>query len=79
MKNREWQPVPGLSDVFVYPYLRCPNVLSSNSYLFEFPEGNVLIDPGALPQQTSDLHAVLAEREGGPHAVVVPSSDPLPH
>lgn len=63
MQNRKWQPVPGLSDVSVYPYIRAPDVLSSNSYLVGFPEGAVLIDPGALPQQTADLRAVLTEHE----------------
>lgn len=63
MQNHKWQPVPGMPGAFVYPYLRSPDVLSSNSYLIEFPDGSILIDPGALPQQTADLLAVLAGRE----------------
>lgn len=65
MENRTWQPVPGMPDAFVYPYIRRPDVLSCNSYLIEFPEARVLIDPGALPMQTAELRQVLAEREGG--------------
>ena len=64
MENRTWQPIPEIAGAFVYPYIRAPDVLSSNSYLIEFPDRRLLIDPGALPQQTQELHRILAAREG---------------
>ncbi|MGD9612064.1 MAG: MBL fold metallo-hydrolase [Kiritimatiellia bacterium] len=63
MENRTWQPIPGMPGAFVYPYVRRPDVLSANSYGIEFPEGRLLIDPGALPPQTNELRRVLSERE----------------
>ena len=62
MENRKWQPVPGMPGAFVYPYVRRPDVLSSNSYLIEFPECRMLIDPGALPQQAGELLQAIADR-----------------
>ena len=65
MENRTWQPVPGMPGAFVYPYVRRPDVLSANSYWIEFPNGRLLIDPGALPAQTDELRRALSERERG--------------
>lgn len=65
MDNQKWQPVPGMPDAFVFPRIRRPDVLSSNSYAVEFPDVRVLIDPGALPRQTEELREVLSGREGG--------------
>jgi glyoxylase-like metal-dependent hydrolase (beta-lactamase superfamily II) len=65
MENHTWQPVPGMPDAFVFPRIRRPDVLSSNSYGLEFPGLRGLIDPGALREQTDDLRAALANREGG--------------
>lgn len=62
MENRTWQPVPGVPGASVYPYVRRPDVLSANSYLIESPNGRVLIDPGALPQQAGELLRVIADR-----------------
>ncbi|NCA82068.1 MAG: MBL fold metallo-hydrolase [Opitutae bacterium] len=65
MENRKWQPVPGIPDAFVFPRIRRPDVLSSNSYAVEFPDVRLLIDPGALPRQTEELREILSGREGG--------------
>ena len=65
MENRIWQPIPGRPDAFVYPYVRPPDVLSANSYVIEFPDRRILIDPGALLPQTGELRRILADRDGG--------------
>jgi glyoxylase-like metal-dependent hydrolase (beta-lactamase superfamily II) len=64
--NRQWQPLDGTRQVRIYPYLRRPDVLSSNAYLFDTPDQIVLIDPGALAEQSEELlatvHMLLRER-----------------
>ena len=64
MENRTWQPIPGRPDASVYPYVRPPDVLSANSYVVDYPDGRILIDPGALPPQTGELRRILADRDG---------------
>ncbi len=64
MEQRKWQVVPGMPQAFVYPYIRRPDVLSCNSYLVHFPEVMVMMDSGALPQQTLDLQKIMADRMG---------------
>ena len=64
MEQRKWQAVPGMPQAFVYPYIRRPDVLSCNSYLIQFPRVMVMIDSGALPQQTLDLQKIMADRVG---------------
>ena len=65
MEQRKWQDVPGMPQASVYPYIRRPDVLSCNSYLIQFPGVLVLIDSGALPQQTRELQQIMADRMGG--------------
>ena len=64
MEQRKWQVVPEMPQAFVYPYIRRPDVLSCNSYLVHFPDAMVMIDSGALPQQTLDLQKIMADRMG---------------
>ena len=64
MEQRKWQVVPGMPQAFVYPYIRRPDVLSCNSYLIHFPDAMVMIDSGALPQQTLDLQKIMTDRMG---------------
>jgi len=64
MEPRKWQVVPGMPQAFVYPYIRRPDVLSCNTYLIHFPDAMVMIDSGALPQQTLDLQKIMADRMG---------------
>ena len=65
MEQGKWQDVPGMPQAFVYPYIRRPDVLSCNSYLIHFPDVLVMIDSGALPQQTHDMQKIMADRMQG--------------
>ncbi|MBN2733525.1 MAG: MBL fold metallo-hydrolase [Methanomicrobiaceae archaeon] len=56
-----WQPVPGVSDANIYPYIRKCDTISSNSYLIETPEVVCLIDPGNLPEQTILMAALIED------------------
>jgi glyoxylase-like metal-dependent hydrolase (beta-lactamase superfamily II) len=58
--NQAWQPVPGAEEAEIYPYLRKPDVLSSNSYLIRTAGQIILIDPGALEEQADALGRVIA-------------------
>lgn len=66
LQNRQWQVVDGTRQVRIYPYLRRPDILSSNAYLFDTPEQIALIDPGAQADQSQELldvvRTLLAER-----------------
>ncbi len=42
----------------MYPYIRKPDVLSSNSYVLRFPRGLAVIDPGGDNDQTQTLVSV---------------------
>ena len=64
-QQREWHPVRGVPGAHWHALVRRPDVLSCNSYLIEFPEAMVLIDPGALPTQTAALRGAMAQRESG--------------
>jgi len=57
--NRQWQSVDGTRQVRIYPYLRRPDILSSNAYILDAPEQIVLIDTGALAEQTEELFATI--------------------
>jgi glyoxylase-like metal-dependent hydrolase (beta-lactamase superfamily II) len=59
--NQIWQPLPGTRRSEIYPYLRKPDLLSSNSCLIRTPEQLILIDAGALAAQTADLGRILTE------------------
>lgn len=61
LKNRTWQPLPGTRSSWIYPYIRRPDVLSSNSFLIRTPGQFVIIDAGALPEQTAELQRAAAE------------------
>lgn len=57
--NRTWQPLPGSRQAEIYLYIRKPDLLSSNSYLIRTAEQILLIDPGAIEEQTRDLCDVI--------------------
>lgn len=59
--NQIWQPLPGTRQSEIYPYLRKPDLLSSNSCLIRTPEQIILIDAGALAAQTADLCRIIKE------------------
>lgn len=54
-----WQPLPGTPGIEIYPYLRKPDIYSSNSYLVRMRGCTIVIDPGALPEQSAHLGEVL--------------------
>jgi glyoxylase-like metal-dependent hydrolase (beta-lactamase superfamily II) len=57
--NRQWQSVDGTRQVRIYPYIRRPDILSSNTYILDTPEQIALIDPGALAEQSDELLAII--------------------
>ena len=57
--NRKWQSAEGTRQIRLYPYLRRPDVLSSNAYVFDTPDWIVLIDPGAQEEQSQELFDVI--------------------
>ncbi len=59
--NQTWQPLPGTLHAEIYPYLRRPDVLSSNSCLIRTADQIILIDAGALVSQTAELGRILAQ------------------
>ena len=59
--NQIWQPLPGTRQSEIYPYLRKPDLLSSNSCLIRTPEQIILIDAGAIAMQTADLGRIIKE------------------
>ncbi len=70
--NQVWQALPGTRQAEIYPYIRKPDLLSSNSCLIRTPEQIILIDTGALPAQTADLGRILkACQQERPRPVVI--------
>lgn len=59
--NRLWQPLPGSRRAEIYPYIRKPDLLSANSCIIRTAEQILLIDPGALEEQTRDLCDVIRQ------------------
>lgn len=59
--NRVWQPLPGFRDISFYPYIRTPDVLSSNSFLVQTEAQIILIDPGALEEQTREIIGIIRD------------------
>jgi glyoxylase-like metal-dependent hydrolase (beta-lactamase superfamily II) len=57
--NRIWQPVPGAHQAEIYPFIRKPDILSSNAFLIRTPEAILLIDPGAIREQAVALHEII--------------------
>jgi len=70
--NQVWQPLPGSRQAEIYPYLRKPDLLSSNSCIIRTPRQILLIDAGALVAQTADLNRILTEcQRERPRPIVV--------
>ena len=57
MENRVWTRVAGLPETQIYPYLRKPDIVSSNSFIIADESRIVVIDPGGLPDQAATLAA----------------------
>jgi len=62
MENQQWQKIDGTRQVEVYPWVRKPDVSSSNSYVLSTAEQLAVIDPGGSPDQTEALVSVLRPR-----------------
>jgi glyoxylase-like metal-dependent hydrolase (beta-lactamase superfamily II) len=62
MENQQWQRIEGTHQVEVYPWLRKPDLASSNSYVVCGAEQLAVIDPGGSPEQTQALAAVVRGR-----------------
>ncbi len=64
MDDRRWQTLPG-SRSKVFPFLRKPDITSSNSYVVETRDEILIIDPGADRQQLAEeVSTVASVREG---------------
>jgi len=59
--NKVWQSLSGTCGADIYPYLRKPDLLSSNSCVIRTSQQIILIDAGALPEQICDLCEILKE------------------
>jgi len=55
LKSGEWEEVPGLDGVMVYPYIRKVDIASSNSYILSLKDAIVVIDPGGIPEQAATI------------------------
>ena len=62
MENQQWQKIDGTRQVELYPWVRKPDVASSNSYVLSTAEQLAVIDPGGSPDQTEGLVSVLRSR-----------------
>ena len=62
MEHQVWQAVPGLNDGLIYPYIRKPDVISSNSYILADRGQIILIDPGGLPEQAAVLAQEISQQ-----------------
>lgn len=67
MENQVWQDVSGDPGSKIYPILRKPDIVCSNSYLIANEHQLVLIDPGGLPEHAriiaGELNRLLDEKE----------------
>ncbi len=64
---QQWQDIPGTINARIYPYIRKPDILSSNVYILQIKDYFVLIDTGAS-QEVMDtvcniLSATIQSRE----------------
>ena len=55
MKDRVWTDVPGAPGVRLFPFIRKPDVVCSNSYIIDAPDQIIVIDPGADPVQMDEI------------------------
>ena len=67
MESQVWTRVPGLPETRVYPYIRKPDIISSNSFIIADESRIVVIDPGGLPDQAcalvAEINRLQEERE----------------
>lgn len=56
-----WQSVPGTAEVQLYPILRKPSIISSNSFIFRTPSEIVILDPGGDPGQVGHIEETVRQ------------------
>lgn len=61
MESRRWQPIPGLEEGAIYPFLRKPDVCCSNVYLLDLAGAAVIVDAGADARQADELAALAGD------------------
>ncbi len=54
-----WSPIPGTGGIEIYPVIRKPSVICSNSFIIKFPSFIMIIDPGADPEQIERIRSVV--------------------
>lgn len=59
-----WAAVPGTQDVQIYPIIRKPSVLCSNTYIIHSPNLFVVIDPGTDLEQIEHTRRVIMSKQG---------------
>lgn len=59
LKERTWSDVPGAREVKIFPLIRKPSILCSNSFLLSSPTQILVIDPGADSAQVEDIQHIL--------------------
>jgi glyoxylase-like metal-dependent hydrolase (beta-lactamase superfamily II) len=55
MKDRTWQDVPGAPGARIFPFIRKPDVVCSNSYIIDVPRFTIVIDPGTDDKQMEEI------------------------
>ena len=55
MEHQVWTRVAGVAEMQIFPYIRKPDIISSNSYIVADANRIVVIDPGGLPEQAMTL------------------------
>lgn len=55
MKDRTWQDVPGAQGAQIFPFIRKPDVVCSNSFIIDAPSFTIVIDPGADAEQMGEI------------------------
>ncbi|MEN6343026.1 MAG: MBL fold metallo-hydrolase [Methanospirillum sp.] len=69
MESRRWQPLPGVEDGAIHPFLRKPDVCCSNVYLLDLAGMALIVDAGADAAQADELLALVKD--------LAPSSPPM--
>jgi glyoxylase-like metal-dependent hydrolase (beta-lactamase superfamily II) len=59
-----WSAVPGTQDVQIYPIIRKPSVLCSNTYIIRSPGLFIVIDPGTDLEQIEHTRRVIMSQQG---------------
>ncbi len=61
-KKMEWFSCCENNEIFIFPYIRKPDIISSNTYIIETPDMIIIIDPGADIEQTKNISNILSVR-----------------